>query len=116
TATSRFITAPIAQLLGIEQLIATDPEMVDGAYTGRVAGTPCFQDGKIKRLTQWREAQSQPFSHVYFYSDSHNDLPLLRQADPAVAVDADPQLTAAAAAAGWPAISLRGESEPDFSL
>lgn len=116
TATNRFITEPIAQLLGIEHLIATEPEIIDGQYTGRVAGTPCFQDGKIKRLAQWRAAQAQTFRHTYFYSDSHNDLPLLRQADTAVAVDADPQLTATAQAAGWPIISLRGEAAPDFSL
>lgn len=116
TATNRFITEPIAQLLGIERLIATEPEIIDGEYSGRVAGIPCFQDGKIKRLAQWRATQAEAFAYIYFYSDSHNDLPLLHQADTAVAVDADPQLTAAAQAAGWPVISLRGAAAPDFSL
>lgn len=116
TATNRFITAPIAELLGIEHLLATEPEIIDGHYTGNITGTPCFQDGKIKRLTAWRAAQPQAFARTWFYSDSHNDLPLLRQADTAVAVDADPQLAAAAAAAGWPHISLRGAVRPDFSV
>lgn len=116
TATNRFITQPIAELLGIEHLIATEPEMVDGRYTGQVAGTPSFQDGKIERLAAWRETRPETFAHTYFYSDSHNDLPLLRQADTAVAVDPDPQLSGAAEQAGWPIISLRDETAPNFAL
>lgn len=116
TATNRFVTAPIAQLLGIEHLIATEPEMVAEHYTGRVAGIPSFQDGKVTRLAQWRKTRPQTFAHTYFYSDSHNDLPLLRQADTPVAVDPDSQLAAAAAAAGWPVISLRETAAPAFLL
>lgn len=116
TATNRFLTAPIADLLGIEHLIATEPEIVDGRYTGDIAGIPCFGEGKLKRLAAWRETQPETFEHTSFYSDSHNDLPLLRQADAAVAVDPDAQLAAAAQAEGWPIISLRGETAPDFSV
>ncbi|WP_455198295.1 HAD family hydrolase, partial [Kaarinaea lacus] len=53
TATNRFITEPIARELGVENLIATDPEIVDGNYTGKVSGTPCFREGKVSRLEQW---------------------------------------------------------------
>ena len=112
TATNRFITEPIAELLGIDALIATEPEIVDGAYTGEIAGVPSFQDGKITRAIDWVAAQPQPFEHVTFYSDSHNDLPLLRWADTAVAVDPDDRLAAAAHEAGWLVISLRGETRP----
>lgn len=112
TATNRFITDPIAELLGIDALIATEPEIVDGAYTGGIAGVPSFQDGKITRAIDWVAAQPQPFEHVTFYSDSHNDLPLLRWADTAVAVDPDDTLAAAARAADWSIISLRGEARP----
>lgn len=115
TATNRFVTAPIAKLLGIEHLIATDSERVDGRYTGNIAGTPCFQAGKIERLDAWRAARPERFRRTRFYSDSHNDLPLLRHVDDAVAVDPDPQLAAAAEAAGWPIISLRGENAPPSS-
>ena len=112
TATNRFITEPIAELLGMDALIATDPEIVDGAYTGEIAGTPSFQDGKIERAIDWVATQPQPFEHVTFYSDSLNDLPLLRWADTAIAVDPDDTLAAAAREAGWPIISLRGETRP----
>lgn len=108
TATNRFITEPIAALLGIDNLIATDPEMKDGRYTGRVAGIPNFQDGKVKRLQLWRAEQTQKFEKTYFYSDSRNDIPLLLIADTAVAVDADEVLQAEALKRGWPSISLRG--------
>lgn len=112
TATNRFVTEPIAELLGIEHLIATDPEIVDGCFTGNIVATPCFQQGKVERLDTWRQAQPELYGRTRFYSDSHNDLPLLRHVDDAVAVDPDPRLAAAAEAAGWPVISLRGESPP----
>jgi HAD superfamily hydrolase (TIGR01490 family) len=109
TATNRFITEPIAELLGIADLIATDPEMRDGRYTGRVHGQPNFQDGKVQRLAQWRTQQADDFSRTIFYSDSRNDLPLLLLADTAVAVDPDEVLRVEALRRGWPVISLREE-------
>jgi HAD superfamily hydrolase (TIGR01490 family) len=110
TATNRFITEPIAQLLGVDTLIATDPELIDGRYTGRVAGTPNFRDGKVKRLQGWLAQQPQPPERISCYSDSHNDLPLLLMADRPVAVDPDDRLRATAVERGWPVISLRGEA------
>lgn len=112
TATNRFVTEPIAAELGIENLLATDPEIVDGRYTGEIAGIPCFQDGKIRRLADWLEGRDQVFGKQWFYSDSHNDLPLLEQVDEPIAVDADEQLTAAASERGWRRISLRTEKLP----
>ena len=109
TATNRFITEPIAELLGVDTLIATDPEFVNGRYTGRLTGTPNFREGKVLRLDQWLREQEATASHICFYSDSHNDLPLLLRADEAVAVDPDERLRAEASLRGWPVISLRGE-------
>lgn len=108
TATNHFITEPIAALLGVDTLIATDAEWRDGRFTGRIAGTPNFQQGKVTRLAQWRAAQPQAFTHITFYSDSRNDLPLLEAADVAVAVDPDEVLRQEAQRRGWPVISLRG--------
>ena len=107
TATNRFITEPIAQMLDVDGLLATDPECVDGRYTGAITGIPCYREGKPARLAQWRAQQSEKYSHVTFYSDSHNDLPLLRQADQPIAVDPDAQLRAEAVNQGWPIITLR---------
>jgi len=107
TATNHFITAPIAKALGIEHLLATDPERVDGKYTGKIVGTPCFQGGKVIRLKAWLETQTQGYQEQYFYSDSINDLPLLEQVDYPVAVDADEKLAKEAQSRGWPHISLR---------
>ena len=109
TATNRFITGPIAEALGVEHLIATDPEIVDGEYTGRVAGTPCFQSGKVDRLNTWLAEQKENLANSWFYSDSHNDLPLLERVDHPVAVDPDDTLATHARSKGWPVISLRGE-------
>jgi HAD superfamily hydrolase (TIGR01490 family) len=107
TATNRFVAEPIAQLLGVDQLLATDPERVNGRYTGAIAGIPCYREGKVRRLEQWVAEQGERPAHVTFYSDSHNDLPLLRQAQKPVAVDPDAELGAEAARQGWLVISLR---------
>jgi HAD superfamily hydrolase (TIGR01490 family) len=110
TATNSFVTAPIARELGIPHLIATEPESVNGRFTGRVAGTPCFREGKIRRVEEWLAGlgrRLQDYAASTFYSDSHNALPLLERVRRPVAVDPDPQLAAEAARRGWPVISLR---------
>jgi len=110
TATNSFVTAPIARELDIPHLIATEPESVNGRFTGRVAGTPCFREGKIRRVEEWLAGLGQrleDFADSRFYSDSHNDLPLLERVRRPVAVDPDAQLAAEAARRGWPVISLR---------
>lgn len=107
TATNSFVTAPIAEALGVDAILATDPEMIDGSYTGKIAGTPCFQEGKVTRLNKWLEDKPFDLKGSHFYSDSHNDIPLLKMVDNPVAVDADEQLQAFAQQQGWPHISLR---------
>jgi HAD superfamily hydrolase (TIGR01490 family) len=110
TATNSFVTAPIAREFGVEHLIATEPESRHGRFTGRVAGTPCFRDGKLRRLEQWLAGLGRrlaDFAESAFYSDSHNDLPLLERVTRPVAVDPDPQLAAEARRRGWAVISLR---------
>lgn len=107
TATNGFVTYPIAELLGIEHIIAPEPEIIDGRYTGRIVGIPSFQTGKITRLKQWLQQQKLTLEGSYFYSDSRNDIPLLEVVDHPVAVNPDPTLTAIAQERGWPIISLR---------
>jgi HAD superfamily hydrolase (TIGR01490 family) len=110
TATNSFVTAPIAREFGIPHLVATEPERVNGRYTGRVAGTPCFREGKIERVHAWLAAQGRQladFPVSSFYSDSQNDLPLMALVARPVAVDPDPTLAAEARRRGWPVISLR---------
>lgn len=106
TATNGFVTYPIAGLLGIEHIIAPEPELIDGNYSGAIVGIPSFQHGKVTRLQQWLEDKQLDLSGSYFYSDSHNDLPLLEQVDHPVAVDPDDILNARAQQQGWPVISL----------
>jgi HAD superfamily hydrolase (TIGR01490 family) len=113
TSTNRFITQPIADSLGVDALLATEAEIINNRYTGKMIGTPCFQAGKISRLQQWldEEAQLQGYKgnaeNYYFYSDSINDLPLLEQSAHPVAVDPDDALRQKAEENNWPIISLR---------
>ena len=110
TATNSFITGPIAEALGVEHLIATNPEIIDGRYTGLVEGTPCFREGKVSRLENWLSRNQLNLEGSFFYSDSHNDLPLLELVTQPVAVDPDDTLAQHAESKGWPVISLRDES------
>ena len=107
TATNEFITRPIAAALGIEDIIACEAQVRDGRYTGEPQGVPSYHEGKVVRLEQWLREREIAMAGAYFYSDSHNDLPLLEQVDKPIAVDPDPKLLARAREAGWPVISLR---------
>jgi HAD superfamily hydrolase (TIGR01490 family) len=110
TATNSFVTAPIAREFGVPHLIATEPEARAGRFTGRVAGVPCFREGKLARLDEWLAALGHrlgDFAESAFYSDSHNDLPLLERVTRPVAVDPDRALAVEAARRGWPLLSLR---------
>jgi HAD superfamily hydrolase (TIGR01490 family) len=110
TATNSFVTRPIVAEFRIPHLIATEPESVNGRFTGRVAGSPCFREGKVERVRDWLAGLGvalKSFAASTFYSDSHNDLPLLERVTEPVAVDPDPQLEAEAARRGWRVITLR---------
>lgn len=112
TATNRFVTAPIAREFGIGHLIATEPEEVGGAFTGRARGVPSFREGKVSRVDEWLAGigrRRQDFPRSWFYSDSLNDLPLLERVSDPVAVDPDETLADYARRRGWPVISLRGD-------
>jgi HAD superfamily hydrolase (TIGR01490 family) len=107
TATNSFITRPIADLYGIEHLLATEPELIDGRYTGAVSGIPCFQEGKVRVLEDWISGRHLTLEDSSFYSDSHNDLPLLGRVTWPTAVDPDEILETHARQREWPVISLR---------
>ena len=107
TSTNRFIVEPICRSLGIDELLATDLEIVGGRYTGKIVGTPTYKEGKVERFNQWLAENNEQSQGSYFYSDSINDLPLLLQVDHPVAVDPDAPLRQEAATRGWDIISLR---------
>ncbi|MDD5249154.1 MAG: HAD-IB family hydrolase [Rhodocyclaceae bacterium] len=110
TATNSFVTGPIAREFGIPHLIATIPAWDGARFTGKARGTPAFKAGKIERVEAWLESLGWwwgSFEESWFYSDSHNDLPLMAKVGNPVAVDPDDTLRAHAREIGWPVISLR---------
>ena len=107
TATNRFLTEPIAELFGVRYLIASEAEIRDGCYTGKPSGIPSYAAGKVTRLKAWQEEYGSQPEESWFYSDSHNDLPLLDYVTHPVAVDPDEILRTEAVNRGWPIISLR---------
>ena len=110
TATNSFITKPIAALFGIEELIGTDLEEINNQFTGKIKGVASFQEGKVTRLNQWLDEKHltlAQFDKTFFYSDSKNDLPLLRIVSHPVAVNPDTTLNTEAKKNNWPIMSLR---------
>ena len=107
TSTNRFIVEPICKSLGIDEIIATDLQIIDRKYTGKVEGTPTFKDGKVVRFNQWLTEQNTSNEGSYFYSDSINDMPMLMSVAHPIAVDPDPALRKEAESRNWEIISLR---------
>jgi len=110
TATNAFVTRPIAQAFGVDELIAIDLEHDEqGEVTGEIRGTPSFREGKVARVEQWLSARGLNWAdvqHSTFYSDSINDLPLLDQVHEPVATNPDARLQAIAIARGWRLLNL----------
>ena len=110
TATNSYITKPIGKLLGIDDLIGTDLDEANGEFTGKVKGIPSFKEGKIERLNLWLKQKKltlREFEKTFFYSDSQNDLPLLRLVSNPVAANPDDVLKKEASEKDWPIIFLK---------
>ncbi|MDO5086275.1 MAG: HAD family hydrolase [Comamonadaceae bacterium] len=115
TATNEFVTRPIAHALGVPELIAVELARGPGGwYTGDIAGTPSFREGKVTRVGQWLTARGLGWDdvHVSFYSDSPNDLPLLEKAQRPVATNPSPALRQIAAERGWAVLDLFPTQDP----
>jgi len=114
TATNRFVTAPIAKALGVQHLMAAEPELdAAGNITGKLLGVPSSGTGKVVHLQDWLAKQEvtpfkqlSDFKHSYFYSDSQNDIPLLERVSHPVATNPNAKLSAHALAKGWPQLHL----------
>ena len=107
TATNRFIVEPIASEFKIENIIACEPEMYNEQFTGKFTGTPSYAEGKVERFNDWLKTIGRRLEESWFYSDSHNDIPLMKEVNHPVAVDPDESLKNEAIKIGWPIISLR---------
>lgn len=107
SATGIHLVAPIARYLGVKHALGVDIDVQDGKITGEIIGTPTFREGKVTRAQAWAEQHGESMSGSYFYSDSHNDLPLLEKVGHPIAVDPDPILTNIAQQRQWKTLSLR---------
>ena len=107
TATNDFVTRPIADLFDVSVLIATEFEIKNNSFTGKVIGSPCFRDGKLNKVTKWISDNNFDFSQASFYSDSFNDLPLLEKVRNPIIVDGDDKLIQIGKKNNWECISFR---------
>lgn len=106
SATNRFVTEPIAQLLNIPNLLSTEPEIINNRYTGNYIGIPTFKEGKITALKAWMADNNETLEGSYFYSDSINDLPLLELVTHPIVVNPDKRLKAISLKNNWKEINL----------
>jgi HAD superfamily hydrolase (TIGR01490 family) len=107
TATNSFVTRPIAELFSVKELIATEFEIINNKFTGKVKGVPCFREGKLDKVNGWLKSHNYNLSDATFYTDSFNDLPLLEKSGKSIVVDGDDKLTLVAKENGWECISFR---------
>ena len=107
TSTNQFVAEPIVSLLGIDTMIAPQLEIKENKYTGRILGIPSFGEGKVIRIKEWVRRKGETLEGSYFYTDSHNDLPLLKIVSNPIAVDPDNLLRSEAKKEKWSIISLR---------
>ena len=110
TSTNSFITEPIGKMFGIQTMIATEPELRAGCFTGDISGVPCFGKGKITCLEKWLNKNKPDYQKSWFYSDSFNDIPLLSWVDRPVVVNGDAMLMKHAKQNNWSVLSLRRSS------
>ena len=106
TSTNSFVTEPIGKMFGIQTVIATEPELKGGCFTGAISGVPCFREGKIICLQKWLDANKMDYQNSWFYSDSFNDLPLLSWVDRPMVVNGDAMLMKHAKQNNWSVLSL----------
>ncbi len=104
TASNDFISRPIAQMIGISEMICTLAEIKDGKLTGKIGDHPPFRDGKLHQLSTWLAEKNQNLVGSWCYSDSYNDLALLECADHPVAVTPDVRLLEHAIQHQWDVI------------
>ena len=107
TATNDFVTRPIADIFGVSVLIATEFEIKNNSFTGRVIGAPCFRDGKLDKVAKWISDNNFDLSRASFYSDSFNDLPLLEKVRNPIVVDGDDKLKQIGKKNNWECMSFR---------
>lgn len=107
SASSRHLVAPVAAALGIQEVIAVEPAVDGERFTGMTTGVLSYRGGKVTRLEAWLDERQISASHLSFYSDSQNDLPLLNRVDRPVAVNPDPVLAEVARIEGWERIDWR---------
>jgi HAD superfamily hydrolase (TIGR01490 family) len=107
TATNDFVTRPIADLFNVRTLIATEFEVINQKFTGKVLNTPCFREGKVSKVKKWVDDNNFDLSKASFYSDSFNDLPLLEKVKNPVIVDGDDKLLKIGKNRNWDCISFR---------
>ncbi|SHN19163.1 HAD-superfamily subfamily IB hydrolase, TIGR01490 [Pseudomonas asturiensis] len=104
SATGFHIVSPVAAHLGIDEVLAIDLDVQEGQFTGLTEGILTYREGKVLRLKEWLRVQDEILEGAFFYSDSRNDLPLLKRVDNPIAVNPDPTLRAYAQEQGWPVL------------
>jgi HAD superfamily hydrolase (TIGR01490 family) len=97
-----YVTRPLAQTLGIDEVLSTTFEVEGDTFTGRLVGPACVGPGKIHWAQDLVARRGVDLAGSFFYTDSYTDMPMLEQVGNRVVVNPDPRLRMAAKKRGWP--------------
>jgi HAD superfamily hydrolase (TIGR01490 family) len=107
SATNSAVVNPIAKRLGFNNVIATEVEIIDGVYSGKVQDIPALGEGKLQKVREWMSISNiHDFKNTTFYSDSINDFPLLSVVKNPVDVNPDDKLRKECQKRAWEIIDL----------
>lgn len=101
TSASRYQVAPLAADLGIDNIICTELEVVDGKFTGELSGPACYGPAKLTAAKAFAKKHRIGLKKSYFYSNGSEDIPLLEAVGHPVAIAPDDKLKRVALRRGW---------------
>ena len=112
SSATRYQVEALAARLGIEHILCTELEVVDGELTGRLDGEVCYGEAKVDAVRKFARKRKIALSRSYFYSNGAEDLPLLEKVAHPVTVNPDGKLAPVARRRDWPRLRLDSRGIP----
>lgn len=100
SASASQLVRPIAAELGVDKVVATELEIVDGRFTGEIL-TYLKGEAKADAMRGLAQEHGYDMSESFAYSDSSTDIPMLELVGNPVAVNPDRAMKKAALERGW---------------
>ncbi len=106
---------PAARDLGIDRVLCTYLEVEDGLFTGGVERPTCFGEGKVTAAESLAEETGADLDQSFFYSDSHDDIQLLRRVGKPRVLNPSSKLARVARDERWPVARFGSRGRPSVT-